>query len=96
MSTEDGFAALADDRGTPVKWKVATILAAAALIVSVVLQIAKAGAKSERLDMLTSDVRDLKAAAAAVIRMEARQEEFSRRQDAMDGKIDKLLDRRNP
>ncbi len=92
MSPE--YTALVDDRGTPVRWKVATVLSAAALIVSLVLQIAKAGAKSEKLDNLAAKVTSIESQLDIVARMDERQKETLRRLDQLDAKVDKALERR--
>jgi hypothetical protein len=94
MNGQSGFATLADDQGTPVRWKVGTLLAVVALAISLVLQVARAGAKSEKLETLAQDVKELKAQAAAFIAYGVRQEDIIRRQDAMDKKLDQLLERR--
>lgn len=99
MSTPQG---LIDDEGTPVRWKAATVIATAALVVSVVIQIAKAGAKSERLDNLSAKaekietrVDRLEGQAAEVAGFRVRQEEIIRRMDSFEKKLDKLLERRS-
>jgi hypothetical protein len=70
---------LVDDQGTPIRWKAATIISSTALALTLVISIAKAGAKAEKLDNLGAKVEKLEALAPKVERLDAWRESVDRR-----------------
>lgn len=62
---------LVDDQGAPVRWKVATMVAVAGLILTLVLTVAGAGARSERWESAARKVEKFEASATKVERLDA-------------------------
>jgi hypothetical protein len=70
---------LVDDHGTPIRWKVATLIACAGLVLVLVSAVSSAGAKSERLDTLAKEMEALKLLPVKMAGMEGWKEDVSRR-----------------
>jgi hypothetical protein len=78
------FGGLADDRGTPIRWKAATVLSLAAFVITLALLLTSAGARAERLETVVRDVKDMKALPAKVDRLETWKEDVMRRLTSID------------